>query len=299
MKEMENRQKKTWMQHRVSFFKSLLFTTGIMGVLIFAVIFFEIPNPNMILIAGLVLCSALFGFHGGIPAAGIMLFYSLYFFSTDHSFFHFTAQNLQKVIVSLVGIVADMVLVCLLKKAELKAFAEANELAEKLNLENDRLLEVSLTDELTGVQNRLALRQAYESYRGKTATVMMLDVDSFKEINDSFGHKEGDRILKEFGAALTQVFGAKYCFRYGGDEFLILHPEMPEEEWQNKLRSLEERRPVLNACGEEKYADFSYGFVTDRMDNKEKMRKMISEADDRMYEQKSQKHSDHPFLRGV
>ena len=49
------------------------------------VIFLKIPNPNMILIVGLVLCSALFGFGGGVIAAVIMLGYTLYFFSTDHT----------------------------------------------------------------------------------------------------------------------------------------------------------------------------------------------------------------------
>ena len=50
----------------------------------------------MILIAGLVLCSALFGFGGGIVAAVIMLGYTLFFFSTDNSFIYFTPENLQK-----------------------------------------------------------------------------------------------------------------------------------------------------------------------------------------------------------
>ena len=68
------------------------------------------------------LCSALFGFGGGIVASVIMLGYTLFFFSTDHSFTQFTPQNLQKVAVSLIGVVADMLLVCLLKQAELKAF---------------------------------------------------------------------------------------------------------------------------------------------------------------------------------
>ena len=73
-------------------------------------------------IVGLVLCSALFGFGGGIAASVIMLFYTLFFFSTDHSFIHFTAENLQKVGVTLVDVTADMLLVCFLKRAEVQAF---------------------------------------------------------------------------------------------------------------------------------------------------------------------------------
>lgn len=80
----------------------------------------------MILIAGLVICSALFGYGGGVVAGVIMFFYTLYFFSTGHSFTEFTPENLQKVGVSLVGIAVDMVFVCALKRAEMHAFAQVD-----------------------------------------------------------------------------------------------------------------------------------------------------------------------------
>ena len=110
------------MQLQVSLPKKIVITAVIMAALILLVFYCDIPNPNMILIAGLVLCSALFGYGGGIVAAVIMLGYTLFFFSTDHSFTQFTPQNTQKVIVSIIGIVADMLLVCELKRAEIRQF---------------------------------------------------------------------------------------------------------------------------------------------------------------------------------
>ena len=95
-------RKNTLMQLQVSLPKKILITTAIMAALILFVFYGNVPNPNMILIAGLVLCSALFGYGGGITAAVIMFGYTLFFFSTDHSFTHFTPQNMQKVIVSLI-----------------------------------------------------------------------------------------------------------------------------------------------------------------------------------------------------
>ena len=98
----------------------------IMGLLVVIVGSFSLPNPNMILIAGLVICSALFCYGGGVVAGVIMFFYTLYFFSTGHSFTEFTPENLQKVGVSLVGIAVDMVFVCALKRAEMHAFAQVD-----------------------------------------------------------------------------------------------------------------------------------------------------------------------------
>lgn len=113
-------------QLQVSLPKRVILTVLIMAMLIMFVFFFNIPNPNMILIAGLVICSALFGYGGGVVAGVIMFFYTLYFFSTGHSFTEFTPENLQKVGVSLVGIAVDMVFVCALKRAEMHAFAQVD-----------------------------------------------------------------------------------------------------------------------------------------------------------------------------
>ena len=116
----------TLLQLQVSLPKRVILTVLIMAMLIMFVFFFNIPNPNMILIPGLVICSALFGYGGGVVAGVIMFFYTLYFFSTGHSFTEFTPENLQKVGVSLVGIAVDMVFVCALKRAEMHAFAQVD-----------------------------------------------------------------------------------------------------------------------------------------------------------------------------
>lgn len=72
---------------------------------------------------------------------------------------------MRKVYVSIFGILADMFFVCELKRRELYAFGEIRELTEELRLENLRLQESSLTDSLTGIRNRLALRQGQDRRR--------------------------------------------------------------------------------------------------------------------------------------
>lgn len=85
------------------------------------------------------------------------------------------------------------------------------------------------TDSLTGLLNRRAFevvlhRDLQRCHRsGTTLGVMLIDVDYFKKVNDSFGHAVGDRVLRRIGVALTaQVRPSDVLCRYGGEEFVIL-----------------------------------------------------------------------------
>ena len=166
-------RKNTLMQLQVSLPKKIVITIVIMAALILLVFYCNIPNPNMILIAGLVLCSALFGYGGGIVAATIMFGYTLFFFSTDHSFTQFTPQNMQKVIVSVIGIVADMLFVCALKRAEIREFKAVDALTVQLNHQKESLSSLLnhmpamsfYKDAQTGVY--LACNQAFAEYAHK------------------------------------------------------------------------------------------------------------------------------------
>ena len=274
------------MQIHVSLQLQILTSLLIMFVMISFVYLFNIPNPNMILIAGLVFCSALFGYGGGITAGVIMFLYTLYFFSTNHTFIDFTGKNLDKVIVSLIGIVTDMIFVCQLKHSEITSFNEIQKLTKKLQEENKRLHEISFIDGLTGIKNRLALRHDYHLYDNREVTVVMLDLDNFKSINDHLGHEEGDRVIRETGALLKKYFNREYCYRYGGDEFLIIYPNIPEEDFLEKLHSLIASRPTHQFNGETVQAGYSIGYVHKKLDSNTQLRDLFSIADERMYQSK-------------
>lgn len=104
----------------------------------------------------------------------------------------------------------------------------------QLKQHNRELTRVSQTDVLTGLPNRARLNQAFQAeiercrrYSG-FFSILLLDIDNFKAINDEFGHIMGDEILKEFArlgkdrVRSTDIFG-----RWGGEEFLVLCPETP------------------------------------------------------------------------
>ena len=102
------------------------------------VYFCSVPNPNMILITGLVVTTSLFGYTGGVPCALVMVLYSLFFFSADHSFVRFTAENGQKLVIVVIGISLTMLFVGQLKKRQQALWGQLRDvnqlLAEQLDL---------------------------------------------------------------------------------------------------------------------------------------------------------------------
>ena len=164
-----------------------------------------------------------------------------------------------------------------------------NNLKVRLNEENELLKEVSRTDGLTGIRNRMALRSDYDSYAGHEVTVMLMDLDDFKVINDTCGHEEGDRVLSETGKLLAGAFGKEHCYRFGGDEFLVIYPDAGEAEFTEKMDDLMKRRPTVRMGGTTAPAGYSVGYVHDVVGEDRDLRNLFSEADQKMYQIKRAK----------
>ena len=174
--------------------------------------------------------------------------------------------------------------------SEFRYMARAyNSLTVQLSEENELLKDVSRTDALTGIRNRMALRNDYDSYDGREVTVMLLDLDGFKMINDICGHEEGDRVLSETGRLLAETFGKEHCYRYGGDEFLVIVPDLSEAEFAKKLDRVMENRPVLERDGAFSPVGYSVGYVHAVLDEGRDLRDLFSEADKKMYQIKRDK----------
>lgn len=107
-----------------------------------------------------------------------------------------------------------------------------------LNIENLQELErrrlefeiKSKCDLVTGLLNKGAFRQEVEEYladrkRNITDAMVMIDIDNFKLINDSFGHLVGDDVISQLSELIKKEFGRELCGRFGGDEFLIFLKE--------------------------------------------------------------------------
>ncbi len=112
---------------------------------------------------------------------------------------------------------------------------------------------LSLTDPLTGVANRrhLEWRLSEEVARSSRyqypLSALMLDIDHFKQVNDTYGHQVGDEVLKQLAQRLQQTLRrTDFIARYGGEEFLILAPQTPSDRallMAERLRQLVANKP--------------------------------------------------------
>jgi len=96
-------------------------------------------------------------------------------------------------------------------------------------------------DPLTGLQNRRAFDEALDDALGSGAvfTLLLADIDSFKQINDRFGHTSGDRVLRELAAHASAVVRSGDCLaRIGGDEFALVAPGAGREVADRLVESL-------------------------------------------------------------
>lgn len=127
--------------------------------------------------------------------------------------------------------------------------AQLRQIAAELAAANRRLATVALTDLLTDLPNRRSamdqLEQAWSaaSRSGMPLSVMLIDIDHFKSINDTYGHAAGDTVLREAATAMRTAArrGDSVC-RFGGEEFLVI---CPNTDLKSAYQSAERLRKIL------------------------------------------------------
>jgi diguanylate cyclase (GGDEF)-like protein len=116
-----------------------------------------------------------------------------------------------------------------------------------------QLRQLSIRDSLTGLFNRRymeetltrELRRARE--KRLPLSIIMIDLDFFKRFNDTYGHPAGDAMLSTMGKLLrTQIQGAEFVCRYGGEEFLVVLPETTSELAQIRAEALRQQAPATH-----------------------------------------------------
>ena len=170
--------------------------------------------------------------------------------------------------------------------------------AKKLKRANKKLENASYTDSLTGLHNRRYFNFIYErelkrAKRNRTyITFMMLDIDYFKQYNDTYGHVEGDYALKSVSKVLQETLKrpSDYVFRLGGEEFGVLMSETDESSSAKLAREIcdavrgRELKHENSKAGE--FITISIGVVCCVADDALDEEILISRADEMLYEAK-------------
>jgi diguanylate cyclase (GGDEF)-like protein len=179
-----------------------------------------------------------------------------------------------------------------------KLLMRAVQCAAKQYMLQAELGNLALTDELTGLCNRrgfmaIAERQLKIGHRtGRGILLFFMDIDGMKQINDSFGHGEGDRALKRMAKALKMTFrDSDVIARLGGDEFAVLAIEASDNsESAIRARLSEDLRSV--SAGESRYTlNLSLGAVRINICSNASIGEWMVRADQAMYEQKRRRLS--------
>lgn len=161
-----------------------------------------------------------------------------------------------------------------------------------VTLGNDqkKLEAMATTDKLTGVANRqmfnFLFHQALKSSlrRNTPLSILIIDIDHFKNINDTYGHPAGDQVLKVLAKGISEVLrGDDVLFRWGGEEFLVLSSECNKEQSMQLAVRIRERVESLTVYRGEATIRVTVSIGSAQLQSGEDIDTLISRADKALY----------------
>ena len=187
-----------------------------------------------------------------------------------------------------------------LMKQEMAIQNRLEQTMSEIREKNDQLNAISVTDELTGLYNRRGFFEAVKqlinnkSYSGKKGLIGYIDMDNLKQVNDRFGHKEGDYSLVSIANTLRKSFPkGTVIARIGGDEYAIFTPDMKDVKMKNIIESMSYYQDRLNETNNKPYyIDFSIGIQELVLSDHLNVEAELTKADSMLYEDKKNKRKD-------
>jgi len=155
---------------------------------------------------------------------------------------------------------------------------------------------LALLDDLTSLYTRRGFLHLGDQHLkiarrgGRSFSTAAFDLDGFKQINDTFGHSEGNRALMDASRILRRCFRqSDIIARLGGDEFAVLITDSDELSIQAILKRLVREQDLMNAHGRGYKISFSAGIVHCQSEPFPALEELLAQADSKMYEQKRAK----------
>lgn len=260
-------------------------TYEIIGFLLFLNVFFQYENPNffiqsfglMVIILGIFLIpNKWFNMVAASFTASLTFFISSGFYFSDVKFMEFSA-----------GIVYIIIVLILSAAASYKT----NFYHRRQFLYSMELLRLATLDPLTGVYNRSKFNEELERWinqskrYGTTFSVIIIDIDDFKSVNDTYGHLTGDKVIIDtVNIIRDSIRATDVLARWGGEEFMLLLPETDKSqalEMSERLRILIENYDFHKIH----HMTCSFGLVMFREDYNADT--LINIADDYLYKAKN------------
>lgn len=195
------------------------------------------------------------------------------------------------------GIDVSIIGVPILKDGEvIGGYGMYLDISDRKNAEKE-ILHMSYNDQLTGVYNRRFFEEEIkrlDSIRNLPISIVMIDVNGLKLINDAFGHKKGDDVLINIAQAIKESCReGEIVARYGGDEFVMLLPKTSEEGAKKIIDRIRLKSDARNK-NEPIYLSFAAGIAA-KTEFEQDIFEVLKQADDAMYEKKLHES---PFTRG-
>ncbi|HNV05280.1 MAG TPA: diguanylate cyclase [Petrotogaceae bacterium] len=183
-----------------------------------------------------------------------------------------------------------------LEKAVQERTQEIQQKTQELEKLNNKLHMLSVTDDLTGLYNRRFFNNNIDPFfqtcqRNRLIfNIVIFDIDFFKQINDKFGHPNGDKCIKEISYILKKNFtqSNEFIARYGGEEFIVLNMGDSSESFFNHVENI--RREIKNRAfclnGQTVCVSVSAGLVSKIPGLNDSAQEFLSYADNVLYEAK-------------
>lgn len=172
---------------------------------------------------------------------------------------------------------------------KLLIMTDLTQIRQQQEREKEQLLEMSIVDQLTGLYNKQYLKEKYdaqdmaeEAYK----SLLFIDVDNFKFINDSYGHLAGDEVLRELAACIKiNIRSSNDAVRFGGDEFVIVLESTGAQDAFQVAERIRSRAGALTFTAGE--ASFHITLSIGLMEGSAPLNELIEKADRAMYRSKN------------